>query len=239
MDNKMKLLLEVAEQFGEKPVDFYDHLKTVYEMKGVTPMEEQASKGVILYKKDKDQFVNARDYFEKCLLRSNQDYLIILELNRDDILGGKKDVFIEIKEGTKNFFSKEIALSRNKKLRKCAYAKLEFFENFIERNSACQVDNLKVFLDKSKIFFRRALEAGVLINEQDSIKAFFSANHREIVTMKREGNARITCICLSLELWAELEKFKSFLSKDLSSEDVARGLFFFTFEILANKSNEI
>lgn len=96
-----------------------------------------------------------------------------------------------------------------------------------------------MFLDKSKIFFRRALEAGVLINEQDSIKAFFSANHREIVTMKREGNARITCICLSLELWAELEKFKSFLSKDLSSEDVARGLFFFTFEILANKSNEI
>lgn len=217
-------LKKVAEKYNESPLDFYDHLLVAKKNSTVSPIYRSCMEKGEQYDRDSDPYANACEYYKSCALANNRDVEEILDLSRNDILGMlEKSIVI----GSKVLLQ-ELAKNINTQLRTSQFKRVPinalFLEDFLKNEDLNDEEIIKLFI-LVRTNLLTLLREGVLDSQRTNIKKFISDNINNIVKMRSIRNERQRTIRVNKELWSKIETFRPTKANDLSTHDLARGIY--------------
>ncbi|MDO5035946.1 MAG: hypothetical protein Q4D93_03185 [Porphyromonas sp.] len=249
MKKNIEILRRVADQIGESPIDFYDHLVVAKQTWGKSPVFEKYKNGELdHYDPDKDPYLPACKYLMENYYNEEREIDTILELTRDEVLMSMQGEVVEEKEKKKKTISRistvehlvsEIYkdnISGLKDMR--VYINYSFFESFFDTSIFKTRAEFDELIANSKHSFRIMLGLPTFLEHKQHFISYIESNKDLIERMARKENERMSAIYLSHTLYSKLEDLRSNELKKLKTSDIARGAYFLFFETLVRLYKE-
>lgn len=217
-------LRKVAEKYNEKPLDFYDHLLVARKNSTVSPIYRRCMEKGEAYDRSTDPYANACDYYKECAYASNRDVEEILDLNRNEIIE-------ELEESANSFsenFFQELAKSFYPISQASTSKRLSIDADFVDeflRNKGLNETKKKTTIMFARTNFLMFLRNDTLVNQRSRTKRFISESKDDIIRMRGVHSKSERTIRIDEVLWNKIEAFRPANENDLSTHDLARGIY--------------
>lgn len=217
-------LRKVAEKYNESPLDFYDHLLVAKKNSTVSPIYRNCMEKGEEYDRDSDPYANACKYYKECALTNNRDVEEILDLSRNEIVE-KLDKGNDV--STDDFFQ-EVAKKLNVKLGTSQSKRLSIDALFLDdilRGRGLNNDEIEEIIILTRTNFLMFLREDILVNQRARVKRFILDSIDDIIKMRIADKKSQRTIMIKEELWSKIETFRPTSANDLSTHDLARGIY--------------
>lgn len=217
-------LREVAEKYNESPLDFYDHLLVAKKNSIVSPIYRSCMEKGEKYDRVADPYANACEYYKECALTNNRDVEEILDLNRNEIVGKLEHG----NDGSTDDFFQEVAKKLNVQLGTSQSKRLSIDALFLDdilRGRGLNNDEIEEIIILTRTNFLMFLREDILVNQRARVKRFILDSIDDIIKMRIADKKSQRTIMIKEELWSKIETFRPTTPNDLSTHDLARGIY--------------
>ena len=176
------------------------------------------------YDRDSDPYANACKYYKECALTNNRDVEEILDLSRNEIVE-KLDKGNDV--STDDFFQ-EVAKKLNVKLGTSQSKRLSIDALFLDdilRGRGLNNDEIEEIIILTRTNFLMFLREDILVNQRARVKRFILDSIDDIIKMRIADKKSQRTIMIKEELWSKIETFRPTSANDLSTHDLARGIY--------------
>ena len=217
-------LKKTAEKYDESPLDFYDHLIVARKNSTISPIYRRCMEKGEPYDRSEDPYANACDYYKECAYSDNRDVEEILDLSRNDIV----EKLNKSASGASEIFFQEIAKGLNTQLDSSQSKRVPvnalFLEGFLKKKGM-DLDEIEKIVVLVRSNLSTILRENILDTQRDRVKEFISDNAGNIIKMRSVQNKRQRTIRINEQLWNKIEIFRPSNANDLSTHDLARGIY--------------